>query len=175
MCGNIYMYTHISLSRVNLLQARTFFITTPPFISKKSLLPDLSEFFAPRSGPAQTLWCWSRIYDNSSDELQGNIVTSRTTSPQVRRPLYDIFNPSKSSCTTSRDITVARWRWQQGGRREIAGTGCMCVCVYVEGAAGKEEEKVGRYKLHRAVDEARSKLGKLSSPCIGPVPGYTPL
>lgn len=33
--------------------------------------------------------------------------------------------------------------------------------------------QVGRYKLHRAVDEARSKLGKLSSSCIGAVPDYT--
>lgn len=47
------------------------------------------------------------------------------------------------------------------------------VYVCVEGRIG--EEGVGRYKLHRAVDEARSKLGKLSSPCIGAVPGYTPL
>jgi len=39
----------------------------------------------------------------------------------------------------------------------------------VEGRGG--EGQVGRYKLHRAVDEARSKLGKLSSPCIGAVPG----
>lgn len=65
--------------------------------------------------------------------------------------------------------------WRGGGGSKGDRRNWVYVGVYVAGAAGKEEEKVGRYKLHRAVDEARSKLGKLSSPCIGPVPGYTPL
>lgn len=45
MCGNIHVYACISLARVDLLQARTFLITTPPFISEKSLLPDLLRIF----------------------------------------------------------------------------------------------------------------------------------
>lgn len=47
--------------------------------------------------------------------------------------------------------------------------------MYVWKSGEGQRGRVGRYKLHRAVDEARSKLGKLSSPCIGAVPGYTPL
>lgn len=107
-CVGIYIYVYISCKRVNLLQAPTFFITSLHLSVKNHYRQAYPHFSASRNGPGQTLWCWSRIYDNSSDELQGNIVTSHTTSPQVRRPPYDIFNPSKSSCTTSRDITVAR-------------------------------------------------------------------